>query len=139
MAEHRDIQEKTDVKNDKERNRIDTRTNALRINKIPVFCKHCGVGLENVSLGTYRCPSCNKEYYDDYQKIRNFIRENGPAPAFVIVRGTGVSKQTVESFFEDDVKRVPEEINLAKIRETNIRRQMPKGNEGMWHSNIWKR
>lgn len=80
--------------------KIDKRTNALRINKIPIQCKQCGTSLDYVSLGTYRCVKCNVDYYDDFQKIRMFLKENGPAPAIVIAKRTGVSKQTVESYFQ---------------------------------------
>lgn len=76
-----------------ERKKIDTITNTFRINKIPVFCEHCGMKLEYVNVGTYRCIACNIDYYDDFMKIRNYIRNNGPAPAYMIARSTGVSKR----------------------------------------------
>lgn len=133
------ITEKPNIENVIEKSKFDARTNALRINKIPIFCKQCGMKLEFADVGTYRCLACNIEYYDDFQKIRNFIRDNGPAPALAIVRGTGVSKQTVEYFFKDDVKILQEELNFAPRPEMQSRRPMAKGSEGKWYSNIWKR
>lgn len=82
--------------------KIDTRTNALRINRIPMQCDKCGTELEQVGFGIYKCVKCNIEYYDDFQKIRNFVKENGPAPVRIIAKRTGVPRQTVESFFSDN-------------------------------------
>ena len=121
-----------------EKSQVDTRTNALRINKIPLLCKQCGMKLKQVDLGTYRCSACNVDYYDDFQKIRNYIRDNGPAPAFMIARNTGVSKQTVESFFNDDEKIFPRETEFKQTHVTT-RKEVEKNSKGMWHSSIWKR
>lgn len=136
--ENTPVAEKVDIEDEVKRNKIDARTNALRINKVPVFCKKCGMTLEHVDVGTYRCLACNIEYYDDFQKIRNFIRDNGPAPAFVIARNTGVSKQTVEYYFSDDVKLSPTELDYSNPHVAKTRKQT-NNSEGMWRSNIWKR
>ena len=70
------------------------------------ICAKCKKSLDNIAIGTYRCPICKTDYYDDFKKIRNYIKENGPAPAFVIARNTGVSKQAIDSFFNDGAKRI---------------------------------
>lgn len=96
------IIEETDAQKERERRSYELRMNTFRTNKIPLFCDKCKNSLEHVAVGTYRCPVCHAEYYDDFKKIRNYIRENGPAPAFIIERNTGVSKQAIKSFFNDD-------------------------------------
>lgn len=137
--ENIDIIESPDVQSEIERNKIDARTNAFRINKIPIFCKQCEVKLEHVEVGTYRCPVCNTDYYDDFKKIRNYIRDNGPMPAIMIARNTGVSKQTIEYYFSDDVKISPQEIDFAQRHVTKPGSLMDNDSEGKWRSSIWKR
>lgn len=108
--------------------KIDTRTNAFRINKIPMQCERCGSALEHVDVGTYRCINCNTDHYDDAQKVRNYIRDNGPAPGFVIARNTGVSKQAVEFFLNGNLDHDNFYIDQQPSR-TSI------STSGGWHSN----
>lgn len=108
--------------------KIDTRTNAFRINKIPMQCERCGSTLEHVDLGTYRCMNCNVDYYDDAQKVKNYIRDNGPAPGFIIARNTGVSKQAVEFFLNGNLDHDNFYIDQQASR-TNL------STGSGWHSN----
>ena len=133
------IIEKINVQEEMERRRLDKRTNAFRINKVPVFCDKCGMKLECVSAGTYKCPVCNIEYYDDFMKIKNFIRDNGPAPAITIARGTGVSKQAIEYYFRDDVTISPVDRDFVQTRVTKTERRLTQDIEGKWRSNVWKK
>ena len=105
--------------------KVDTRSNAFRMNKIPMQCERCGTQLEGMGQGVYRCVKCNIEYYDDFRKIRNFIEENGPAPARIISRETGVSLQSVDYYFKDAPSGMRNFSNLA---------MMQKSNKGGWHS-----
>lgn len=83
------------------------RTNALRVNKIPVECEFCGGDIEQNSKGEFFCVACGKENFDDFHKIRNYIEKYGPAPAVVISRNTGVSMKTIEYFRTNgDVKDI---------------------------------
>lgn len=134
-----DMTENADVQNEMERWRMDARKNALRINKIPIFCDQCGMKLEQVHAGTYNCPACNIEYYDDMTKIRNFIRENGPAPAYLIARKTGVSKQAIEYCFRDDMEVSLTKLDFEKSSEPKIETKITKDNEGKWHTATWKK
>lgn len=81
--------------------KIDTRSNAFRINKIPMQCQECGTKLQSKGDGVYRCVKCNIDYYDEFRKIRNFIEENGPSSAITISRATRVPLQTVNHYFRD--------------------------------------
>lgn len=112
--------------------KIDTRSNALRINKIPMQCDKCGRALENIELGVYRCKICGIEYYDDFRKIRNFLKENGPAPAIIISKRTGVSRKTVECYFSDDLSVHYSGMDYSKTRLSK------QSNKGTWHSDYGK-
>lgn len=83
-------------------------SNALRMNRIPLECDHCGSKLlENVTMGTYRCHQCGKDSYDDFQTIRNYLEIVGTAPAAVIERNTGVPKKVIDYFFRDEYLEIP--------------------------------
>ena len=83
-------------------------SNALRMNRIPLACDHCGSRmLENVTMGTYRCQACGKDSYDDYQAIRNYLDKVGNATASAIEQNTGVPKRIIEYFFRDEYLEIP--------------------------------
>lgn len=79
------------------------KSNALRVNRIPVECQYCGCKhLELINLGIYRCESCGKDNYDDFQTIRNYLDKVGSASAIEIERNTGVSRNVVKHFFREE-------------------------------------
>lgn len=81
--------------------KVDTRSNALRVNKIPLQCEYCGEPLPPGEMGIYTCTRCGREHYDEFKKIRNFLEQHGPASALDISRGTGVSVPTIREYFSD--------------------------------------
>ncbi|MBE5942851.1 MAG: TIR domain-containing protein [Lachnospiraceae bacterium] len=128
-------------------------TNALRMNRIPLQCDHCGSRLlENITMGTYRCKQCGKDSYDDFQTIRNYLDIVGTAPASVIEKNTGVPKRIIEYFFKDEYLeipksspiRVPCEMCGAPIRTGTLcdacksgkssARDNKNDRKGSWHS-----
>ena len=79
------------------------KSNALRVNRIPVECQYCGCKrLEPVNLGVYRCVDCGKDNYDDFQTIRNYLNKVGSASAMEIERNTGVPRNVVKHFFREE-------------------------------------
>lgn len=131
------------------------KSNALRINRIPVECEFCGGSVEQISLGIYRCLKCGGENFDDYQKIRSFLEKVGSAPAMVISRNTGVSVRTIEHFFHEEYLEIPKlsDVRMAcqkcgnpirtgylcdscKLTEVTKSTKVIKGS---WHSDVWKR
>lgn len=94
------IQDKlsTIVEYDPQRKGVDKRSNALRINRIPLECEYCGGEVQLKSIGVYVCEKCGKENYDDFYKVRNYLETHGPAPAIVIARSTGVSRASIEHY-----------------------------------------
>lgn len=93
-------EEKLDVfyKGNLKINGIDKRSNALRMNKIPLECEVCGGKVELKSLGVYVCERCGTENYDDFYKVRSYIEKHGPTPALIISKNTGVSRASIEHF-----------------------------------------
>lgn len=79
------------------------KSNALRVNRIPVECQYCGCKhLELINLGIYRCENCGKDNYDDFQTIRNYLDKVGSASALEIERNTGVPRNVVKHFFREE-------------------------------------
>lgn len=89
----------------------DVRSNALRMNKIPIVCEFCGNKVQQTSLGVYKCISCERENYDDFQKVRNYLEKAGTAPVRKIAQNTGVAVQTIEYFWSNDYFREAKEKN----------------------------
>jgi len=83
---------------DEQAKRTDKRSNALRMNRIPLDCEYCGNKVKLKSIGVYVCEKCGKENYDDFYKVRAYIEKYGPAPAIVISRKTGVPRASIEFF-----------------------------------------
>lgn len=110
---------------EKRRNKIDTRSNAFRINKIPLECEYCGGEVTYKTLGTYLCLRCGQENYDDFRKIRNYLEKVGSAPAIVVAKNTGVSLGTIEQFWMDEFE---EKFQITR-----------ENNRGAWHSRTWRR
>lgn len=81
-----------------QRKSVDKRSNALRMNRIPLECEFCGGNVELESIGVYICKKCGRENYDDFYKVRRYVETYGPAPAIVISRHTGVSRTSIEFF-----------------------------------------
>lgn len=129
------------------------RANALRTNKIPVKCDICGGELERITMGIYRCNACEKEYYDDYQKVRNYLDKHGAAPAVVISRATKVPLQTIDHFFQEEWLEIPER-DVVRMTCQKCNRPIRTGRlcdackqasedlprkKASWHSEIWKK
>ena len=78
------------------------KTNELRKNKIPLYCEVCAnTNLKQTTLGVYTCIKCGHENYDDYTKIRNYIKSAGSATIFEISKQTGVSRERINAYLED--------------------------------------
>lgn len=85
------------------------KSNALRLNRIPVECQYCGSKeLENINLGTYHCAQCGKDNYDDFQTIRNYLGKVGAASALEIEKDTGVPRNVVKHFFREEYLEISE-------------------------------
>lgn len=67
----------------------------ILVEKRPITCMECGGKLTYQGLGEYKCMECDSVYLDDFGRVRNFLIDNGPQPAPVVVAATGVSGHLV--------------------------------------------
>lgn len=86
---------------------VSDRSNALNLNQIPVKCECCGGRLKQIARGTYACVDCGEEAYDSYQKVRNYLNNEGPRSVTQIMRATGVPRATIEYFLRDERLEIP--------------------------------
>lgn len=108
------------------------RSNALRINRIPMACEKCGGHVEMVSLGIYRCDVCGAENYDDLRKVRNYLETVGSAPAMEIAKNTGVSMKAIDHFLKEEYLELPE--TSSKMPSNSF-----EGLQGKMHTTLWRK
>ena len=90
------------------------RLNALSMNRVPVECRYCGdKGLQQLALGLYRCKHCGGDNFDDFQTVRNYLEQHGPSSAVLIEKETGVPRNVIEYFFEQEYLEIP---SLSDVR-----------------------
>ena len=78
------------------------KVNELRKNKIPLYCEACGcTKLNHTTLGVYTCTQCEHENYDDYTKIRNYIKTAGPSTVYEISKQTGVTRDRINTYIKE--------------------------------------
>lgn len=83
----------------------------LLIRNKPVKCKLCGGKMFYSSGGRYRCQECSYEELDDFGKVKNYLEENGIAPAVVVSRATGVEQEIIDLFLKKGRIEIPEGSN----------------------------
>lgn len=128
-------------------------TNALRMNRIPTACEHCGCKeLIEEAVGIFRCERCGKENYDDFQTIRNYLEKAGATSSVIIERATGVPRRIIEYFFREEYLEIPKNSPIrlscercgAPIRTGTLcdkckagpEQRSKKDRNGSWHSFI---
>lgn len=141
--------------NNNDLKKSDKRSNALRINRIPIECEFCGSVVLEDSKGVYKCTQCGRENYDDFQKVRNYLEKVGAAPAAVIARNTGVPMKTIEYFWNEEFLEIPKLVDIrmackkcgAPIRTgylCDVCKKVSEGRsvkstKGAWRSEIWRK
>ena len=80
----------------------------LIIGNKPVHCSMCNGKMFYVGGGRYRCEKCGSETLDDFGKVKQFLEENGPSPALVVARATGVKPEIIEIFLKKGRVEIPE-------------------------------
>lgn len=74
----------------------------------PSVCSACGGILRYRSHGEYVCETCGNVDRDDFGKIRNYIDNNGPAPALIISEATGVPIEKINGYLRQGRVEIPE-------------------------------
>ena len=82
------------------------------LNPQPIVCKYCNGKLKMVGRGIYECQLCRRENYDYYRTIRNYLERHGPSSKYMIHRATGVPKESIEYFFQQEMLEIPMASNV---------------------------
>lgn len=83
------------------------KANAFIINKTPTECKYCGGDLKETGVGIFQCLDCEQENYDYLRTVRNYLEKEGARPATIIARETGVPKNAVDYFLQQEFLEIP--------------------------------
>ena len=89
-----------------------SKASVFALNPQPTRCEYCAGDLEKISHGLYVCKLCGRENLDFYNRVRNYLNENGPQPMAVIVRQTGVPRESVEYFIKEEMLEIPTASNI---------------------------
>lgn len=81
--------------------------NAFLINH-SIKCKQCGGKLSYLYSGIYQCDDCGFQDMDDFGKIKKYIEVNGPSPAIMISKGTGVSMSIIDDYLKQGRVEIPD-------------------------------
>ena len=65
------------------------------LNNVPKQCEFCGGKVYNDHDGVFICEDCHAENYDDYQRIENYLNENGPCPLAELSSKLNLSQRAV--------------------------------------------
>ena len=107
-----------------------------KTNEKPLGCAKCGGPIRYAGRGAYECEKCGFTTYDDFGKVDQFLTQNGPSPAPVIARGTGLSIARVRELIEQGrLEAIPGSTGLIdsetepKKSESHIRGGFTKAKE----------
>lgn len=79
------------------------RNNMVHMNKMPVKCIICGsCNFEDKGFGAYECAVCGETSYDSYALIRKYIEAHGLHSIDEVADGSGVSKDIVKFFIQEN-------------------------------------
>lgn len=70
-------------------------------NRIPVFCEYCEGSVIRKHDGIFICEKCGQVNYDDFQTIRRYILENGPASTFELEAKLGIPRRII-NYWRDE-------------------------------------
>ncbi|MCR4787089.1 MAG: hypothetical protein K5888_00740 [Lachnospiraceae bacterium] len=72
----------------------------LKRNRI-TKCSVCGGNVRQVRSGEFVCVECGNTDLDDFGKVRQYLNENGPQTKEKIILETGVTRDVVNAFLEE--------------------------------------
>jgi ribosomal protein S27AE len=74
----------------------------------PVRCSECEGALFYHGSGRYICGTCGHIEYDDFGKVKAYVKEHGASSAIEIEAGTGVSLSKIELMLREGRLEIPE-------------------------------
>ncbi len=77
-------------------------SNPFSVNRIPACCMYCGGKVSFKSEGVYVCRDCQKENYDDFKTIKDYIRANGPCTVTKLTQELKIPRNIINSWWEEE-------------------------------------
>lgn len=74
----------------------------------PKVCVKCGKMFTYLGFGHFYCPTCKERDKEDFEKVRDYIYENGVASALEVSEATGVSLKVIEQYLREGRLEIPE-------------------------------
>ncbi|MGN0318905.1 MAG: hypothetical protein ACI4E1_13315 [Lachnospira sp.] len=73
-----------------------------------VYCPKCGGQMKYVYGEIYECMTCGEKDLTDFGKVREYLEKNGPQPAVVISKNTGVALDVISSLLHQGRIEIPD-------------------------------
>lgn len=74
----------------------------------PKVCSRCGRMFTYLGFGHFYCPVCKEKDAEDFTRVKEYIYENGVAPALEVSEKTGVSLKIIEQYLREGRLEIPE-------------------------------
>lgn len=74
----------------------------------PKSCQRCGRIFNYSGFGHLYCPACKKIDDDAFQKVKDYIFENGVATALEVSEATDISMRHIERYLREGRLEIPE-------------------------------
>ncbi len=71
-------------------------------------CVRCKRMFTYLGYGHFYCPMCKKTDEEDFKKVKNYIFENGTAPAMEVSEKTGISLERINQYLREGRLEIPE-------------------------------
>lgn len=87
-------------------------------------CVRCGRMFRYLGYGHFYCPVCKEKDIEDFNKVKDYIYENGIAPALEVSENTGVSLKIIEQYLREGRLEIPESSPIfikCEMCSVNIR------------------
>lgn len=65
------------------------------------YCLKCSGRMQYTAGDIWKCPECGSEELSDFGVVKQYLQENGAAPAVVISKNTGIPVSVINSFIEE--------------------------------------
>lgn len=75
-------------------------------------CKRCGRLFDYFGIGKMYCSKCAKIDSEQFQKVKDYIREVGPSDMFQIEEATGVDHKQVQVYLREGRLEIPANSEL---------------------------
>ncbi|MCR5082458.1 MAG: hypothetical protein K6B15_03195 [Parasporobacterium sp.] len=79
----------------------------LTAKKRKKICKRCGGTFEFVGIGRMYCENCARIDAEQFQAVRDYLYEHGPANALDIEEATGISKEHINKYLREGRLEIP--------------------------------